>query len=302
MATAELPQAQDPVERERQEIKSRMVRALWIPVVAVLGVGFYVLNFSRILISGRGNPAIVVAAFVTILILGGATIISAAPRMRTSSLVMIVAGGLGILLAAGSVVVGHADEHKASGPKHPPFGPSVGTLNVTALPSLTFDAKEYSLTGGTGTYTVNYIDGGGTHTLVFDDPSLNYFQLGVPGGPKTGQVILTAGKTYTIYCTIPGHRQAGMQATVTVGAGGPKPATPGAKPATGATNAANSGATPTTGTPGTGSAGNGPAQGTTTPSSGGGTINGNTGGGQPSGGSSTGGGTSSGGTSGAGGS
>ncbi|HEY7133926.1 MAG TPA: plastocyanin/azurin family copper-binding protein [Acidimicrobiia bacterium] len=237
MATAELPQAEDPVERERREIKSRMLRALWIPIVAVLGVGFYVLNFSRLLISGKGNPAIVVAALVTIIILGGATIVSAAPRMRTSSLVMLVAGGLGILLAAGSVVVGHADEHKASGPKHPPFGPPVGTLNVTALPSLTFDAKAYSLTGGTGTYTVNYIDGGGTHTLVFDDPSLSYFQLGVPGGPKTGQVILTAGKTYTIYCTIPGHRQAGMQATVTVGAGGPKPAAGATGPTTATTAA-----------------------------------------------------------------
>lgn len=237
MATAELPQAQDPVERERQEIKSRMLRALWIPVLAILGVGFYVLNLSRVLISGKGNPAIVVAALVTILILGGATILAAAPNMRTSSLVMIVAGALGVLLAAGSVVVGHADEHKASGPKLPPFTPPVGTLNVTALPSLTFDAKAYTLTGGSGTYDVNYIDGGGTHTLVFDDPTLNYFELAVPGGPKAGKVILATGKTYTIYCTIPGHRAAGMQATVTVAAGGPKPAA-GATASTTATTAA----------------------------------------------------------------
>lgn len=223
MATAELPQAQDPIERERQEIKARMLRALWIPAAAILGVGFYVLNFSRVLISGKGNPAIVVAALVTITILLGATIVSAAPRMRTSSLTMLMAGALGLLLIAGSVVVGHADEHKASGPKVV-FGKVVGTLNVTAESSLTFNAKEFALTGGTGTYVVNYLDGGGTHTLVFDDPSLSYFQLGVPGGPKTGQVNLTAGKTYTIYCTIPGHRAAGMQATVTVTAGGGTPA------------------------------------------------------------------------------
>jgi plastocyanin len=232
MATAELPQAQDPIERERQEIKSRMLRALWIPVAAILGVGFYVVNFSRVLIAGKGNPAIVVAALVTILILGGATIISAAPHMRTSSLLMLVAGALGLLLAAGSVVVGHADEHKASGPKLPAFTQPVGTLDVTALPSLTFDAKAYTLTGGTGTYTVNYIDGGGTHTLVFDDPSLSYFELAVPGGPKTGKVNLDAGKTYTIYCTIPGHRAAGMQATVTVTAGAPAAGTTGSSTAT----------------------------------------------------------------------
>jgi uncharacterized membrane protein YgcG len=298
MATAELPQGEDPIARERREIKARMLRALLIPVAAILGVIFYVLNFSRILISGRGNPAIVVAALVTILILGGATILSAAPRMRTSSLVMIVAGGLGVLLAAGSVVVGHADEHKASGPKLPPFGNPVGTLNVTALPSLTFNSKAFTLTGGTGTYVVNYIDGGGTHTLVFDDPTLNYFQLAVPGGPKTGKVNLVAGKTYTIYCTIPGHRQAGMQATVTVTAGAAPPAKPGAGGQTPAVGAANGGGTPQTNPPGA----NGPAQGTPT-TTGAGTINNNTGGGQPSGGTSTGGGgTSSSGTSGSGGS
>ena len=55
MATAELPQGEDPIERERREVKARMVRALWIPLAAVLGVAFYVLNFSRVLIAGKGH-------------------------------------------------------------------------------------------------------------------------------------------------------------------------------------------------------------------------------------------------------
>jgi plastocyanin len=229
MATAELPQAEDPVERERREIKARMARALLIPVAVVLGVVFYVLNFSRVLIAGKGNPAIIVATIVTIAILAGATVVSAAPRMRTSSLVMLVAGALGLLLAAGSVVVGHADEKKgASGPVGP-TGPAVGALDVTAEPGLTFDKKQY--TAPAGIIDVNYIDGGGTHTLVFDDPALKYFQLAVPGGPAKGKVELVAGKTYTIYCTVPTHRAAGMEATVVVGAAAP-PAAPGATPPT----------------------------------------------------------------------
>lgn len=231
MATAELPQGEDPVQRERREIKARMVRALWIPIVAVLGVVFYVLNFSRVLIAGKGNPAILVAALATVTILAGATILSAAPRMRTSSLVMLVAGALGLLLAAGSVVVGHADEHKAASGPAGPTGPAVGALDVTAEPTLSFDKKAYTVPAGI--INVNYIDGGGTHTLVFDDPSLKYFQLAVPGGPKQGKVDLVAGKTYTIYCTIPGHRAAGMEATVTVGAAAAAPApAAGAAPST----------------------------------------------------------------------
>ena len=35
------------------------------------------------------------------------------------------------------------------------------------------------------------------------------------GGTKTFAVTLTAG-TYTYYCSVPGHRQAGMQGTLTV--------------------------------------------------------------------------------------
>jgi plastocyanin len=66
-----------------------------------------------------------------------------------------------------------------------------------------------------GIVRINYINRGGTHTLVFDNPSLSGFQLAVPQGPASGKVQLQPG-TYIIYCTIPGHRQAGEQATITV--------------------------------------------------------------------------------------
>jgi len=88
------------------------------------------------------------------------------------------------------------------------------TLEVDALPSLSFQAKDFSVPAGI--IQINYNDLGGPHTLTFTDPKLSGFQLAVPQGPKTGKVDLKPG-TYTIYCTIPGHRAAGMQATVTAG-------------------------------------------------------------------------------------
>ena len=84
------------------------------------------------------------------------------------------------------------------------------------LPSLSFQAKEFTIPAGV--IQVNYVDqaAGASHTLVFSESQFSGFQLAVPQGPKTGKVDLKPG-TYTIYCTIPGHRAAGMQATVTAG-------------------------------------------------------------------------------------
>lgn len=50
--------------------------------------------------------------------------------------------------------------------------------------------------------------------LVFDDPQFRGFELAVPEAPVRGKIKLKPG-TYTIYCSIPGHRQAGEQATIT---------------------------------------------------------------------------------------
>jgi hypothetical protein len=96
---------------------------------------------------------------------------------------------------------------------HQPTGAPVATLEVDALPSLSFQAKDFTVPAGI--VKINYIDIGGTHTLVFDNPKLSGFKLSVPDGPTSGKVQLQPG-TYTIYCTIPGHRQAGEQATITV--------------------------------------------------------------------------------------
>ena len=152
---------------------------------------------------------------MTVAILAGGAAISASPRLRSSTLVMVLAGFMVLILSAGLLSLGPSEEKKAGGGGFKqPAGPPVGTLEVDALPSLSFQAKDFSVPAGI--IQINYNDLGGTHTLTFTDPKLSGFQLAVPQGPKTGKVDLKAG-TYTIYCTIPGHRAAGMQATVTAG-------------------------------------------------------------------------------------
>jgi plastocyanin len=215
------PPAVDPV-------RDRLLLPIALPLLSMLAVFLYVVNLSRVFLASGENASVLVGTIVTVGILVGGAAISAIPRLRSSTLVMALAGFMVLILSAGLLSLGPSEESEAGGGGFKqPAGPAVATLEVDALPSLSFQATEFSTPAGIN--QINYNDLGGTHTLLFTDPKLSGFQLAVPQGPKTGKVDLKPG-TYTIYCSIPGHRAAGMQATVNVGAAA-APAPEGGAPA-----------------------------------------------------------------------
>jgi plastocyanin len=196
-------------------VRDRLLLPIALPLLSMLAVFLYVVNVSRVFLASGENLSVLVGTIVTVGILAGGAAISATPRLRSSTLVMGLSGFAVLVLSAGLLSLGPSEPKETSGGGFkPPAGPPIATLEVDAMPSLSFQAKEFSVPPGV--IQVNYNDLGGTHTLVFDNPKLSGFQLAVPQGPKTGKVQLDPG-SYTIYCTIPGHRAAGMQATVTVG-------------------------------------------------------------------------------------
>jgi plastocyanin len=202
------PAAPDPV-------RDRLLLPLLLPLGAMLAVFLFVVNISRVFIASGNDASVIVGTIITVGILAGGAAISATPRLRSSTLVMMLAGMMIIVLSAGLLSLGPSEEEEAAGDAgyQQPGGPPVATLDVQALPSNTFQAADFTVPAGV--IQVNYIQVGGTHTLVFSNPEFSGFQLAVPGGPETGKVELEPGN-YTIYCTIPGHRAAGMQANVTV--------------------------------------------------------------------------------------
>jgi len=208
-------------QEQRVELrKDRVWLPFLVPVGAILAVALFTINISRVFLAASQSstdPAVIAAIIVTLLVLFGATAIAAVPKLRTSTLVLTVSGITALVLLSGSLTLGAAeDKAEAVGP---PNGPAINTLEVDAS-NFQFQAKNFDVPAGIN--DIKYRSLEGSHTLAFDQPELSYFHLAQPGGQAEEKVDLVAGKSYTIYCTIPGHRAAGMEATITVTAGGGK--------------------------------------------------------------------------------
>jgi plastocyanin len=221
VAVAERPGPLAEVQHEqRVELrKDRVWLPFLIPMGAILVVALVTINISRIFLAASQNstdPAVIAAIIITLLVLFGATFIAAIPKLRTSSLVITMCVVVGIVLLSGSLTLGAAQEKKEAGGGEP-TGPAVNTLTVEAH-NFHFQADNFDVPAGIN--EIKYVSVEGSHTLAFDEPQFSYVSQAVPSGQDVTKIEAVQGQTYTIYCTLPGHRAAGMHATITVGAPG----------------------------------------------------------------------------------
>jgi plastocyanin len=202
-----------------EALRTRVVIPLLLPIVSAAAIFFYVVNLSRALLAGGEWGSLVIASILVLVILGVVAWISAHPNLRTSTLAVMVAVLFLFIGAAGLTTLGPSEAHEeAEGPAFvEPTGDPVATIDVVAESTLKFDADNYDTAAGVN--EIVYVLGGGFHTLVFTEKEFAGFELEVSDAGKqrdAGKVELAAGETYTIYCTIPGHRASGMEATITV--------------------------------------------------------------------------------------
>lgn len=138
-------------------------------------------------------------------------------RPRRSRHLVAAAAVLVVFIAVAGLVVALRGNDGAVSPSQEAQTP-VAHLSIESTPELTFQAKTYTTSPGLN--EIDFTSAGGTHTLKFDDPALADFSLtAAQESPSHGEVRLEAGRDYTIFCGLPGHREAGEVAVIHVTSG-----------------------------------------------------------------------------------
>jgi plastocyanin len=128
--------------------------------------------------------------------------------LRARRLVAVGAGLVFLIAGCG----GGGDDSGA--PYKEPAGKAERTVKIDAG-NFFFEPDKVRVAPGVAEIELDLDEG--NHTLVFDDNKVPGFQLEVAGDTKTDakKVDLKPG-TYTFYCDILGHREQGMEGTITV--------------------------------------------------------------------------------------
>lgn len=200
---------------ERVELrKDRLWLPFLIPVGAILVVALFTINISRIFLAASKDshdPGVIAAIILTVAVLVGATVVAAIPKLRTSSLAITMVVVAAVVMLAGSLTLGEAENKEVASAE--PTGDAIGTLQIDAT-NFQFQAPNFDVPPGI--IELKYVSKEGSHTLAFDEPQFSYVLLSQPGGKDAVKFEAATGGKYTIYCTLPGHRAAGMVSTVTV--------------------------------------------------------------------------------------
>ena len=126
--------------------------------------------------------------------------------------VMARFGAVGFVAVALAACGGGGSSSGGSGGYKEPTGPPVKTVTIEAA-NLFFRPKALSAPSGILKVVLKNSESG-AHTLVFDGVPGFELQVSGDGDTDSKKIQLAKGK-HVFYCTIPGHREAGMEGTLT---------------------------------------------------------------------------------------
>jgi plastocyanin len=211
-----------------KELWNRVLLPLLVPLGAMAIIAVVVLNISRLLLaleeeSGPHTVTAVAIIVASVILFGFAWFSSKGDEARPSSSVALMSvAGIRVLIAGffGAEFL-HEEEQDKKAEEAASAEQSAPNLIVEAF-DLGFKEKE--LKTGPGKVRIQEVNTGAiAHTLVIDGVTSGR-KLSVPGtGDKDAAEFDLQPGTFTYYCDIAGHRQAGMEGTLVVEQGLPIP-------------------------------------------------------------------------------
>ncbi|MGH9041557.1 MAG: cupredoxin domain-containing protein [Acidimicrobiia bacterium] len=214
-----------------KELRDRVLIPLAIPLGAMVIIVIVVMNFSRILLAVEERGGEIVATSVAVVVastvlLAAAWISSKGDQQSRGNVGALVVSGL--LLVTGGAVGAEAiqeehDKHAAEEGENELGQPNV---TVTAGPGFKFTPPE--ATAPPGEIIIEYVNADTqAHTFVIEGVAGFKLEVGSKGDKAKDKAEIEPGQ-HVYFCDIPGHRQGGMEGTLTVaegapGGGGPAP-------------------------------------------------------------------------------
>jgi plastocyanin len=205
--------AHPAVAVERPTFRNKFLMPLIVPLAVAATIVFYILNVSRVFLAGEDALAVIFASVITVVILVGGSALAASPKVRSSSLTLIIGGAFLVLLMGGLVSIGNASPNVASGPVQ--CTPVKGTVNINAGPGGLLKYAPSAVTVKAGCDKISMTLLSRPHTVQFDDPAVASLFPELTENQTSWAGNLVPG-TYKFHCTIPGHETAGMIGTLTV--------------------------------------------------------------------------------------
>jgi plastocyanin len=207
----------EPIPFWQRPYVERFLVPLVLPVAVIVGLVAYILNISRLFLSGHGHIPVIVGSIITFLILLGATLLSAAsPRLRQSAITLVSAGFILSIMSGGWLVLGHSQPEKTGPTELAATLKTKQTLVVTAAPggNLKFTPSELTAKTGLSTIQVNVAAPG--HNFSIHEADTLFKPLTLTGSKDDGVAFFPAPGKYNFFCDVPGHEAQGMKGVVTV--------------------------------------------------------------------------------------
>lgn len=206
-----------------QDFRERAFVPLMLPLAVVVGFGIFAFSLSRVLLAVSDIAAVFVALLVAGYVLIVAFLVAARPHLPARALGvglvigmvgMVAAGGLGA--AAGIRPVEHEGEEGEEGAENGEEESTEFSEGALVFVAEDIEFSEAPTTAEAGEATIALDNqGGAPHDVTFEELGDEVVVEAAGGETAEDTVDLDAG-TYTYYCSVSGHREAGMEGTLEV--------------------------------------------------------------------------------------